>query len=597
MKNKSILIITCIAAIIFISCSNNRTHEPYFKMAIAGLLRHDSISQVAEDIARFKQKGYTGVWFENDFLKDNYTEGSAIEWGGNWIILNLFDFTLSKNKEKYGRYLNQLSEECRKNGLKLYASFWIPQVNDEFLEYLKKNHPEAIGKALGWSGEELKTLCTCKDGKGLAIIASMVKQFMHDFPQVGGLKVATVDCGAFICDDVCPYAHGTNRFNHIGNMYECVQSAMREVRPDADFFLYIWFWENHPEEVIPRLKEPYYVLGKMEKGSVCSFNGHSGDSIFDASMMSEKAGKYFLDYVKRFGPDRLVDMTPVGTSIDDFFLAAPPDPGRLYRHFKTLEGLGVRRFFDFECGGHNAGSREETVSLYNQQPELNEDDFLKELSKTMYKNPKAQSAAVKGWKTFDEGFSHLPIGMPNTGISAFSGRFGFAWSMCITTPIIKEILLSPEKSNNTHWFSPYVFFNPKTADSLLMEFQKVLDKWQEAASDLTLADITEGQTSFSHREAVSALAHVLSVQSAINWCNAVILAKNNDDKKYPDLMKKEIELTKNFELFVKENPWVWGNNCWHPHHTPLSQNGLGTGTVKYRNAFEAKIEVMEKSLK
>lgn len=598
MRNKLNVIfgLTIVFALLFITCTNRFSNQPYFKMAVASLLRHDSISQVAKDIARFKQKGYTGVWFEDDYLKDNYTQGSAIEWGGNWIILNLFDFTLSKNKEKYRHYLNQLSDECKKNGLKLYASFWIPQVNDEFYEYLKKNHPDAIGKALGWDGKELPTLCTCKDGHGLCIISSMVKQFMKDFPQVNGLKIATVDCGAYICDDICPYAHHTNRFTHIGNMYQCVQSAMREVRPDADFFLYIWFWENHPQEVITRLKEPYYVLGKMEKGSVCQFNGHRGDSIFDASMISEKAGKYFLDYINRFGADRIVDMVPVGTSIDDFFLAAPPDPGRLYRHFKILQGLGINKFFDFECGGHNSGSREEVVSLFNEHPQLNEEDFLSELSKIMYKNTKAQVEAIKGWKMFDQGFSYLPIAMGNTGINAFSGRFGFAWSMCIATPIIKDFFLSSEKCNSIHWFSPYVFFNSKTADTLLVEFQKVFDKWQEAACNLTSADFLEGQTEFSHHEAIIAQAHVISAQSALNWCMAVKVATEKNDSNFNELLNNEILLTKKFKTFVKDNPWVWGNNCWHPHHTPLSQNGLGTGTKKYRNAFDAKIEVMERSL-
>lgn len=41
------------------------------------------------------------------------------------------------------------------------------------------------------------------------------------------------------------------------------------------------------------------------------------------------------------------------------------------------------------------------------------------------------------------------------------------------------------------------------------------------------------------------------------------------------------------------HPWIWENNCWHPHRTPLSQKGIAPNLPSFRDAFDAKLKVMK----
>ena len=49
--------------------------RPYFRLAIAEPLRHNRLEEVADDIARYRSKGYNAVFFENDYLRWTFRVG------------------------------------------------------------------------------------------------------------------------------------------------------------------------------------------------------------------------------------------------------------------------------------------------------------------------------------------------------------------------------------------------------------------------------------------------------------------------------------------------------------------------------------------
>ena len=570
-------------------------NPPFFRLAMAEPLRHNRLEEVAADIARYRRKGYTAVWFENDYLRWSAQPSADPGFSGDWRMFNLFDFTRGRDRQQCRDYLRLLCRMCGEAHLDVYASFWLPQLTTELRQYLHSQHPDALGRtALATATTE--TLCTCADGKGLAVLGELIEQLMRDFPEIRGLKVATLDDAAFLCDEHCPHAHGTSQAEHAANLFACVQQAMRRVRPDAQFLLYPWFWKpGFKEAVLPRLKEPYYVICRYSQGARQQLEpGIAGEPLFDASLvLPDTMGPVFADWLKQVGPEHVIDMVPVGTGMDCLFLAAPPNPVGVYRRLRALAAHEVRQIIDFECGAHHPGSCEETVALFNEKPDLDEAAFLRELAARLYRRPPAREAAILGWQAFGRGFGNLPIGLGDTGCSGqFSGRFGMAWSMCIATPLVRQAMGEADQKHTIHWFSPYNFFRPNLCGRLEACFLRVLADWQVAARELAAADALEGRTAASRQEALSAEGHVVCVLSALNWCAAARAAKAADGAdRFRQSQRLESELVVRFQGLLRQWPGLWDNNCWHPHHTPLSQRGLGLSLERDHDAFAAKLAI------
>ncbi len=571
-----------------------RPPKGHFQLALAGLPRHVGAEELGTHLKRFRQHGYTGIWIENDYLRWSWDPDPDQGFGGNWRLLNLFDFTLSRERDRYASYLRVLDRLCARWDLDIYASFWLPKLNAELMDHLRRNLPAGLGKTRH-EGQPCTTFCTCASGPGLRLLAQMVEQFLRDFPRVRGLKISTEDNASYICDETCPNAHGASQASNAANLFETVQKSMLRARPDAHLLLYPWFWKpGWDQEIFQRLQPGFLVVTKMETGSRQSLPGEpEGEPLFDSSIISGVPGPGFLDWVRRVGPERIIDMVSVGTGIDDFFLPSPPYPGRLHRRFKTLAEHGVTRFLDFECGGHQPGANEEAVAVFHAQPDLSEPAFLEVVARRLYRKKPSRACAIRGWQEFDRGFGCLPIGLSDTGCPGYSGRIGFAWSMCIATPIVREAFGDVDQGHARHWFSPYNFFNRSLAARLETHFTRALQAWEEASRSLSQADAAEGGTAASSRERLVAQAHVLSLRSVLHWCQAAQRASNEADAgSFEDLRSQEIEVTLQFRKLVQEHPWLWDNNCWHPHHTPCSQRGLGLEKSPSRNAFDAKLKVM-----
>ena len=52
-----------------------------------------------------------------------------------------------------------------------------------------------------------------------------------------------------------------------------------------------------------------------------------------------------------------------------------------------------------------------------------------------------------------------------------------------------------------------------------------------------------------------------------------------------------MDLTRRLGALLQVHPWLWANNCWHPHRTPISQQGLGY-LPSDKDTFEAKLRIM-----
>ena len=342
------------------------------------------MEEIAADVTRYRGKGYNAVFFENDYLRWSFLSDADAGFGGNWRMFNLFDFTRWRDRQQCRDYLRRLCRMCGDARLDVYPSFWLPQLTTEFRQYLRSQQPDAIGRTTV-GGQVFETVCTCKDGKGLEVLGGLIEELMRDFPEIRGLKVATLDNRALLCDEHCPHAHGTTQAEHAANLFACVEEAMRRVRPDSQFLVYPWFWKpGFKDVVLPRLKEPYYVIARYSQGARQQIEpGIPGEPLFDASLvLPDTMGPEFADWLKRVGPEHVLDMVPVGTGLDCLFLAAPPNPVGVYRRLRALASHGVRQIIDYDCGGHHPGSCEETVALFNENHEARRSGLPRAVGRT-----------------------------------------------------------------------------------------------------------------------------------------------------------------------------------------------------------------------
>jgi len=431
----------------------------------------------------------------------------------------------------------------------------------------------------------------------------MFDRFLEQFPQIVGVKIATEDNEARICDETCPNAHGTTTADHAGNLFGEIQRSLQRQKRHVQLMLYPWYWEEgFREKILDQLTGDYLVMTKLEENSRQTLPlESSGGILFDDSIVSEHAGTDFQQWIKHVGPSRIIDMVPVGSSVDDIFFNFPPHPGRLYRRFYYLRSLGVTRFLDFECGSHSAGSNEEAVAVFSQVPNCSEAAFLQRVAQKLYSNATAQANAIQAWRDFDQGFGELPIGLDHTEIAQFSGRIGFAWPMCIATPIVASAFSDRDRKHEIFWFSPYNFFTFSGAPRLEEHFSRVLKLWSSSLSAMQAADRIE-RTRNSRRELIAVKAHCLGAQSALNWCTAAHLASDSSENradgnqfKWAKILEAELAVTKEFQSLRGSNPWVWANPCWRPNQTVLHQRSLGF-SANDRDPFIAKLRITEFAL-
>jgi hypothetical protein len=567
----------------------------YYSIAAAILPRHAKVEETFPVLARYREKGYTGVWNENDYLRWSWSIHPDQGFLGNWMLFNIFDFILSKERALYQKYLFQLCGKCAELGLDFYGSFWLPKLNIEMRDYLREHIPNALGSCM-LEGQRQETLCTCHDGAGLGFLEQMVSIYFRLSPDIRGLKVATLDNGCFICDETCPHAHGTSRVQHVANLYGSVQKAMQGVRADAQLFVYEWFWgQGYLQEIQKQITPPYFIVCKIEVKTRQHLEAaFAGEPLFDASNLTGEEGSDYKEDVDAVGAQRLVEMPAMGSGIDDFFFGSPPFPGRLHRRMQLHRKVQCDKFFEFECGTHWADSNEEAYAIFNAYPEISPQDLLERIASVIYTNPEARKLAILGWRHFDEGYGHLPIGLGETNCQEFSGRFGFAWTMCIATPLVREAFGDTDQKHRIHWFSPYNFFNRTLVDRLETQFLQVQSYWQQAENCLSAAAALDGDSIRSRHEAIAARAHLLGVASALNWCNACRYASNPALRNsFADVIRAEIGLTQQFLALSSSHVWVWDNCCWHPHQTPMSQKYLGFEGLQTHNTFEAKLAIMK----
>jgi hypothetical protein len=566
----------------------------YYRVASATIPRHDRVEEVYSVLTRYKERGFTGIWVENDYLRWSWNIGPDQGFGGNWMLFNIFDFTFSKLNPMYRDYLFKLGGKCEELNLEFYGSFWLPKLNVEMLEYLRERNPQALGSCI-LNGKPTVTLCTCRDGGGLAFIEEMVSRYVRLSPAIRALKVGTLDNDAHICDETCLHAHGTTRAQHLGNLYGSVQKAMLRERSNAALFVYEWFWQpGYLEEMEKQVVRPYFMISKMEIGTRQHLEALvPGSPLFDASSLTGEEGPVYKGAVQTVGVKQVADMPSLGGGIDDFFLGSPPCPGRLYRRMQLHRRIGCDKMIEFDCDNHWNDSNERAYAVFNREPDISQTALLDRVAAELYRRPEARKLAISGWNAFDRGFGYLPVGLGDTHCDQISGRFGMAWNMCIATPLVRVAFGDADQRERIHWFSPYNFFNSTLVDRLETQFLRVQSHWQWASRMLAAATALENGSESSRHESIAADGHLLAVASALNWCNACRYARTPAlASSFDDLVLGEIDLTKRFYKLSMANPWLWSNICWHPHQTPMSQRYLGFEGLTTHNTFEAKLKIM-----
>jgi len=571
----------------------------YYQIASAVLPRHSKAEDVFPVLERYKQRGYSGIWIENDYLSWRWSGDPDPDIGGNWKLFNIFDFTFGSQKSLYQDYLFSLCEKCTALGLDFFGSFWMPKLNAEMKAYLATHCPEAFGSRL-YHGKPAPTLCSCKDSAGLDFLQQMVISYLKLSPAIRGLKVATLDNYAFICDETCPHAHGSGRKEHVGNLYASIDRGMQRAQSKARLFVYEWFWEHgYLEQVQSQIQRPFDLICKMSAGSTQQIETViPGAPLFDASNVVIQEGSYFRADAAQLGIQHMVDMPAMGSGIDNFFLGSPPIPGRIHRRMQLHRSLGCDKFVEFDCGSHWNDSNELAFEIFNRTPSIAQSALLENVAARIYTKQDARAMALEAWSAFDTGYGFLPIGLGDTKCEEFSGRFGMGWTMCIATPLVLNAFGDEDQQHRIHWLSPYNFFNSSLVDRLQAHFQQVSASWQHAARLLAAASVLEDRSAASEHEAVAAEGHLLAVTSALNWCNACRYARNpTHHSSFADLLPLEMQITERFQRLSRQHDWLWNHICWHPHRTPMSQKDLGFEGLSTHDTFQAKLEIMRVVIK
>ena len=562
---------------------------------LASLPRHQHIDELRPILPQMKASGYTGIWIENEELPWTVEDPSANrEFQGNWKLMDLDDLTAGPHAADYDRYFDDLGAQCLANGLDLCLSLWLPRLSQRLCDHLRATRPKAIGKAMQHGRGPFPTLCTCADGEGLAVIRESLGGFLRRHPAITMVKVATEDNSAICCDPDCPNAHGSTRAEHAGNLFATVEQTIVATNPRARLMLYPWFWEaNYRAAILPRLTSDYLVVAKVGMDARGTGDGLAPcEGSFDCTLTTEGAGPKITEWVARVGADRVVAMLAVRNSVDSMWVANPPYPGRLWRTWQDLRRQGVAGFLDFECGGWVPGSANSALKNFVDNPDRDQATALVAIARDLDLNPQATGHAIAGWNAMDRAWGLLPITLGETGVSGWSSRFGFAWSMAIATPLLMNVGFGgSDRGHAIHWFSPYHFFNLSTGPRVAVCFQRVLAPMTEALHELALAAGFSGNE-ILRREAVAAQALVWSVQSALLWCAAPERAAAGPVAFAP-LRAQAIDLATRMRALRQANPWVWTNNCWHQDRTPQSQRGLAAGLADHPDCFTAAISAME----
>jgi hypothetical protein len=70
-------------------------NSKHFNLVIGELQRHQKASDVTKDLKRWSQKGYNGVYVENDYLTWSWDiDPNTGDFGSNFELFNIFDYNL-----------------------------------------------------------------------------------------------------------------------------------------------------------------------------------------------------------------------------------------------------------------------------------------------------------------------------------------------------------------------------------------------------------------------------------------------------------------------------------------------------------------------
>ena len=563
-----------------------------FTSFIASLPRHRGPADLDRHLGSLADAGATGIWIENDYLRWDWSNADGDSgFGGNWRLFNIFDFTRSRHRARYQDYLHGLIRQCRQHGLGVYGSFWLPKLNHELEAWLRSHLPEGLGGADYGSGNQCTTWCSCADGAGIALQRAIYGEFLAEFPDLAGLKIAIKDNSAFVCTRHCPHAHGDDEASNAARVYRTVQEAVAAAGKARDFLcIYPWFWDHVPgmeEAIIAALEPGYRVITKYASELPAAIEADRPASCYiDATLIADRPGPSFLRWRERVGGARLLDMTPQANSMDLMFVAGPPLLALAWERWAMLAANRIGGIIDFECGGSPAPSTLRGFRLFQERPELRTDVAVAETIRRMWTLAATTADGLaQGFADFAAGWRAIPLAL---GEANFSARFGQAWPMALATPLVRHAFAAHDQGHRIHWFSPYNFFRPDTASRLRPHFARMLEAWDRAELAFAAATREDGGLADEH---LAVQACVLCVRSALTWCSAAIAT---DDEAFAVCTRQQISHITSMQKLLSARPGLWENNCWHPHQTAISQRELGFASDD-RDAFTASLRIMSAS--
>ena len=557
--------------------------------------------------ARFyRECGYEGVYFENDYLRF----GTHATWGC-WRdvneVLSLWRFSKDPAADKYVDWMREQSQIARRHELKVYLKPWEPRVPCS-------QRDQVVAEARGSSGNAAPANVCISAPAGRDLIREFHTEALKRLDMIDGLIVGVTDNWAELCDGSCPHCKGKTLNDLILAYCRLLYDVVAAVRPELDVTIYDWGCVNDyyiPNDFVDRMidvaGDSLRTVTRFTQFAHQPIPGYSGETkgIMDVTVAVDGPGPVTESYIPKVksGKLRLLDMLATGNSVE--FWAHPyiPAPGIFVRRWRAILEGGYDGFVDYDCGGMTPGIIAEAMSRFvrDEHPE-DTDVFLRRLAEETY-GRKAAARALEAWRLCEEAIRSYPLDLAPAGVFAYSCRAGM--SMAFTIGLVPRLELFTGKDYRVDPFFayPYSMLMPDVIDVQERQFRVVAENMTQSADALRqAADLAEADRRiFAQKEADRAEALAIMYASQYNWAVMGRCVFKNLPGRTPaeaqwvrQAFRREQELTRRYSQLHGNDRIIYSNPTWDI--IGLTQQCDPQREIDTRRPFEDKIALLDEGL-
>ena len=573
-----------------------------FALAMPG--RPDGFGFDDTSAAFYKQCGYEGVYFENDY----HRFGTCANWG-NWNdvneVLSLWRFSRDPAACEYVDWLRSQGDIARRHGLKVYLKTWEPRVPCSQRDQIP---PEARGSR--WSGDGPSDNVCISSPAGRSLVRRFHREGLERLDMIDGLIVGVTDNWAELCNDSCSHCRGKTLNDLIFAYYQLLCGVVAEVRPELDVILYDWGCVNDyyiPNDFMDRMVNasgnvPRAVtrFTQFAHQPIPSYDGQA-KGIHDVTVAVDGPGPVTKSYVPKLeaGELRLMDMIATGNSVEFWAHPCIPAPGIFVKRWRAILDYGFDGFVDYDCGGMTPGIVAEAMSQFVRAGRVeNIDAFLADLADQSY-GREASASVIEAWRVCEEAMRAYPLDLAPSGVFAYSARVGPAMALTVGLVPRLELFTGKDYGSDPFFAYPYSVLMPDVIDVQERQFRLVAERMARSADILAQAvDLTSASArEFAQNEANRAEALSIMYSSQHNWAFMAQCVFRNLPGRTPaegewvrETLRREQELTRRYSRLHCNDRLLYSNPTWDI--IGLTQRCDPQRHIDRQRPFEDKISLL-----